>query len=549
MHDDAFSDGGAAAPAPVAVDPLAVPPAAGARAARAARRHAPPPDARFSVPAGQHDVGQQLECPKCHAMVWPDEYDNGKCCKDGQRVLDVNHNPPLDGTDAKSVRYRELLTHRRIGPVSRAANHQSSFTSMGTVPNKKNGGHGFEYQSDKRPAVLHVHGKTYHVFVPVDRDGPMTRLAADRTQAARSALGLPSVFVVDGCEAACGGEQPVRAARDEQLIKAVRDFIRDTNPMVLKYVALMDTSASMQAAPPTHIRFHTGTAPTKGSQVEVALVAAGVEAPAEQRVLLTAVAEHRAASRAAAGGGAAGGGAAGGGAAGGGAAGGGAAGGGAAAAGSAADDREAAGSGAAGGGAAGGGAAAAGSAADDRGVKWTYVHNSSVLYELLQYPMLYENATGGWCKGVHAKKVGGKARQLTLHKYVKSMLFQNKRLHYLTRLSCEWVLDMWSRNEELDLGVVRKLKRVQKFGSYRAVRRRDVDVPGAGRESYLPASRPGSKKFLNNLIADGVARTTRKGNPTFFVTITANPAWPEIRRALLPGRRASGKTWWRACLQ
>ena len=90
---------------------------------------------------------------------------------------------------------------------------------MGTVPNKNNVAATGEYRA--------VRGKTYHVFVPVDRDGPMTRLA-DCTQAARRALGLPSVFVVDGCEAARGGEHPVRAARVVQPMKAVGDFIRDT---------------------------------------------------------------------------------------------------------------------------------------------------------------------------------------------------------------------------------------------------------------------------------------------------------------------------------
>ena len=163
----------------------------------------------------------------------------------------------------------------------------------------------------------------------------------------------------------------------------------------------------------------------------------------------------------------------------------------------------------------------------------SYVDNKSVLYELLQYPLLYENATGGWCKGVCAAKRDGKARKLTLHKYVKSMLYQNKRLHYLTRLSCEWVLDMWSRNEEQNLAYLRRLPTVQ---LYRDVRRADVDVHGAGRPSCMPSSVPGSKKFLNNLIANGVARTTRRGNPTFFVTITANPAWPEVKNALLPGQ-------------
>ena len=28
----------------------------------------------------------------------------------------------------------------------------------------------------------------------------------------------------------------------------------------------------------------------------------------------------------------------------------------------------------------------------------------------------------------------------------------------------------------------------------------------------------------------------RSGNPTFFVTITANLAWPEVKNALLPGQ-------------
>ena len=507
---DDFSDDGSSVasvgiPAPAAAPLPASQAPTSSRDARTARRHAPPPAPRTVVPFGQHDIGHQSACGECGAMVWPGERLNGKCCSGGKRVLGPNHNPPLDGADDKSARYRALLENKRIGPLSRAANNRASFTSMGTVPKQEHGGRGFEYQSKERPAVLHVHGKTYHVFVPVDRDGPLTRLAGGRTQEARQRLQLPAVFVVDGCEAARGGGvHALRPSRDQRLILEVAEFIRDTSPLLTKYVALMNTSASADNAPPTHIRFQVDSAPASGGQVEVALVAAGVEAPAQQRVLLTAVAEHGAASRAAA-----------------------AAGGSGRAAGVGIDAVEVNGG-------------CNGVARDnvDRGVKWTYVDNKSVLYELLQYPMLYENATGGWCKGVHAAKRNGKAHRLTLHKYVKSMLYQNKRLHYLTRLSCEWVLDMWSRSEELNLGVVRKLKNVQRFVAKRAVRRRDVHIEGAGRASYMPTSTPGSKKFLSNLIANGVARTTRKGNPTFFITITANPAWPEVTRALLPGQSA-----------
>ena len=78
-------------------------------------------------------------------MVWPGELQNGKCCSQGKHVLGPNHNPSLNGFDAKSMRYLDILRDKRIGPVSRAANNRSTFTSMGTVPKQAYGGRGFEW--------------------------------------------------------------------------------------------------------------------------------------------------------------------------------------------------------------------------------------------------------------------------------------------------------------------------------------------------------------------------------------------------------------------
>ena len=46
---------------------------------------------------------------------------------------------------------------------------------------------------------------------------------------------------------------------------------------------------------------------------------------------------------------------------------------------------------------------------------------------------------------------------------------------------------------------------------------------------YLPASFPRSPRMQRKLIADGLAIVRRYGKPTYFLTVTCNPNWPEIR--------------------
>ena len=56
------------------------------------------------------------------------------------------------------------------------------------------------------------------------------------------------------------------------------------------------------------------------------------------------------------------------------------------------------------------------------------------------------------------------------------------------------------------------------------------------RREYLPASWYGSQKQLKKLQRDAFALVRMFGNPTLFITLTANPLWPEIQRDLLPGQ-------------
>lgn len=67
-----------------------------------------------------------------------------------------------------------------------------------------------------------------------------------------------------------------------------------------------------------------------------------------------------------------------------------------------------------------------------------------------------------------------------------------------------------------------------------------MDVDESDLESneniYLPASFLGSNRWASEQVADSLAIAASLGNPTFFITMTCNPDWPEITSQLRPGQ-------------
>jgi hypothetical protein len=73
----------------------------------------------------------------------------------------------------------------------------------------------------------------------------------------------------------------------------------------------------------------------------------------------------------------------------------------------------------------------------------------------------------------------------------------------------------------------------------RVVRRRLGRGHLPGRQVVLPSTFPGSPRNLQQLYIDALALAVKFGKPDLFVTITCNPAWPEIQNSLEPGQTAS----------
>lgn len=94
-----------------------------------------------------------------------------------------------------------------------------------------------------------------------------------------------------------------------------------------------------------------------------------------------------------------------------------------------------------------------------------------------------------------------------------------------TRLTCEYLVDAYSRCEEERLEYIRR---------YRTDPEETDENPDYLDHRALPSSFYGSKAWSAERCADCHALAKEFGIGSFFITMTANPEWPEIRAQLEP---------------
>jgi Helitron helicase-like domain at N-terminus len=92
------------------------------------------------------------------------------------------------------------------------------------------------------------------------------------------------------------------------------------------------------------------------------------------------------------------------------------------------------------------------------------------------------------------------------------------------RLTCEYVMDIYSRTEDDRLNYLRMARTIQSSGFENRPHQPTADLI----RNKIPASFMGSRAWASNQVADALALARNLGNPTFFITMTSNPKWPEI---------------------
>ena len=166
----------------------------------------------------------------------------------------------------------------------------------------------------------------------------------------------------------------------------------------------------------------------------------------------------------------------------------------------------------------------------------TFVPIFSRHYEPLQYPLLFPHGTPGWGLTEDAAGRETNTLQLTQREWYRSRLLTDSRFHVFGRVSCEYLCDMYSRIEEERLNFIRISKK--NISQTAAVANVNDDDEDEQANVTLPASFMGSRKWASEQTADSLALARTYGPPLFFITMTCNPEWPEIKSRLLPGQDA-----------
>ena len=157
----------------------------------------------------------------------------------------------------------------------------------------------------------------------------------------------------------------------------------------------------------------------------------------------------------------------------------------------------------------------------------TFISPLDRLYEPLQYPLFFPHGCCGWFPGLTSTHPP--YQRVTQLEYYRQRLLTEPRFGLLGRLLNEDLVDMFSSVEDNRLYYVRQ--HVQSRIAARRELDETIEAEGGARAGrvYLPASFMGSPRMQRRLIADRLAVVRRLGKPTYFITVTCNPNWPEIR--------------------
>ena len=177
----------------------------------------------------------------------------------------------------------------------------------------------------------------------------------------------------------------------------------------------------------------------------------------------------------------------------------------------------------------------------------------------LHFTLLFPHGTYGW--DPTAKHSDGKRRITTREFYV---YYINERdigrdyIHLARRLFQEWICMAWVAVENQKLMFQRMNQKALRADTYKNIKdataalhlelvpredgmyKDDNRRPAVGRK-ILSSSFSGSPRWYNAKFQDGMAICREYHKPDFFITMTCNPNWPEIKEQLKKGQTAQDR--------
>jgi Helitron helicase-like domain at N-terminus len=169
------------------------------------------------------------------------------------------------------------------------------------------------------------------------------------------------------------------------------------------------------------------------------------------------------------------------------------------------------------------------------------------LYPALHYVLLFPTGQLQW----HPQIEYAAAEGQRICKHVSKSEFYHYRLHprppaikpqhiFLTgKLLQEFICDQWATSEQERLQFIMMNQDTIRGEVYAGLADAvagnvDTNAESLGRRIILPSSFAGSTRHMQQLLQDALAINRYFKSGDLFLTITANPAWPEIKNELKP---------------
>jgi hypothetical protein len=185
-----------------------------------------------------------------------------------------------------------------------------------------------------------------------------------------------------------------------------------------------------------------------------------------------------------------------------------------------------------------------------------HISDSHPFYPALRYVLLFPTGQLSWHPNIlfqtveeGAPRGGNKRTHVSMAEFHCFCLFirhpdvESDHIFRTGDLYQEYVCETWAVSEQNRLNWFRhnqdKLRKELYKGLVDAVAANaDADWDQLGQRFILPSSFSGSTRHMQQLCQDALAINRYYGGGDLFITMTANPAWPEIQAALFPGQTA-----------
>jgi hypothetical protein len=175
-----------------------------------------------------------------------------------------------------------------------------------------------------------------------------------------------------------------------------------------------------------------------------------------------------------------------------------------------------------------------------------FISDGHALYHTLAYPLLFPTGAAGWHDAMVCWDVKtGRQRPVTLLEWSRHLLMHRESPTFIQRcerLALEFYCDLFAQYEARTamFHLRPQQQALYRSAPFRAVqdqlRRDDAEgLADVGRPVILPSSFVGSPRYYYQLYLDAMALPLRFHKPDLFITITCNPCWPEISRAIPAG--------------